>query len=87
MAATSALVASPCGSNIQTPAIVTAFRNEITPGNFIFRTIEFEQMEYQTFCKEGDDERLYHYFKQYGVDFYKFMGLDESRLRFHDHEK
>lgn len=63
------------------------FRNETTPGNFIFRTIEFEQMEYQTFCKKGDDENLYDYFKQYGIAFFKFLGLDESRLRFHDHEK
>ena len=43
-----------------------AFRNEITPGNFTFRTIEFEQMEYQTFCKEGDDEKFYEFFKEYG---------------------
>ena len=64
-----------------------AFRNEITPGNFIFRTIEFEQMEYQTFCKQGDDEPLYHHFKQIGLDFFQFLGLDASRLRFHDHEK
>lgn len=42
-----------------------AFRNEITPGNFTFRTIEFEQMEYQTFCKEGTDSDLYRYFKEY----------------------
>lgn len=63
------------------------FRNEITPGKFVFRTIEFEQMEYQTFCKEGQDETLYDYFKQYGVTFYKFLGLDPSNLRFHDHEK
>ena len=41
-----------------------AFRNEITPGNFTFRTIEFEQMEYQTFCKKGDDEGLYEYFQE-----------------------
>ena len=39
-----------------------AFRNEITPKNFTFRTIEFEQMEFQTFCKEGDDSELYQYF-------------------------
>lgn len=63
------------------------FRNEITPGNFIFRTIEFEQMEYQTFCKKGDDDDLYNYFKQYGISFFKFLGIDESNLRFHDHEK
>ena len=42
-----------------------SFRNEITPGNFTFRTIEFEQMEYQTFCKEGTDSDLYAYYKEY----------------------
>lgn len=64
-----------------------AFRNEITPGNFIFRTIEFEQMEYQTFCKRGEDEALYECYKRRGVEFYRFLGLNEARLRFHDHEK
>ena len=64
-----------------------AFRNEITPGNFTFRTIEFEQMEYQTFCKEGSDSELYEYFKEYGKKFYMDLGLPEEKLRFHDHEK
>ena len=64
-----------------------AFRNEITPGNFTFRTIEFEQMEYQTFCKEGDDTKLYDYFKEYGKKFYMDLGIPEDKLRFHDHEK
>ena len=64
-----------------------AFRNEITPGNFTFRTIEFEQMEYQTFCKEGNDIELYEYFKEYGKKFYMDLGLPEDKLRFHDHEK
>ena len=64
-----------------------AFRNEITPGNFTFRTIEFEQMEYQTFCKEGKDEALYEYFKEYGKKFYMDLGLPEEKLRYHDHEK
>jgi glycyl-tRNA synthetase len=64
-----------------------AFRNEITPGNFTFRTIEFEQMEYQTFCKEGMDTELYHYFKEYGKKFFMDLGLPEDKLRFHDHEK
>ena len=64
-----------------------AFRNEITPGNFTFRTIEFEQMEYQTFCKEGTDTDLYNYFKEYGKKFYMDLGIPESKLRFHDHEK
>ena len=64
-----------------------AFRNEITPGNFTFRTIEFEQMEYQTFCKEGMDTELYEYFKEYAKKFYMDLGLPEDKLRFHDHEK
>ncbi len=64
-----------------------AFRNEITPGNFTFRTIEFEQMEYQTFCKEGSDCQLYEYFKNYGKKFYMDLGIPEEDLRFHDHEK
>ena len=64
-----------------------AFRNEITPGNFTFRTIEFEQMEYQTFCKEGSDMELYNYFKEYGKKFYMDLGIPEDKLRFHDHEK
>jgi len=64
-----------------------AFRNEITPGNFTFRTIEFEQMEYQTFCKEGQDTELYEFFKQYGKKFYMDLGIPEEKLRFHDHEK
>lgn len=64
-----------------------AFRNEITPGNFTFRTIEFEQMEFQTFCKKGTDEELYNYFKEYGKKFYEDLGIKEEHLRFHDHEK
>ena len=64
-----------------------AFRNEITPGNFTFRTIEFEQMEYQTFCKEGEDEKFYEYFKDYGKKFFMALGIPENKLRFHDHEK
>ncbi len=64
-----------------------AFRNEITPGNFTFRTIEFEQMEFQTFCKEGTDNDLYDYFKEYGMQYYKDLGIKEENLRYHDHEK
>lgn len=63
------------------------FRNEITPGNYTFRTIEFEQMEFQTFCKCGDDVDLYNYFKKYGISFFEKLGLSKERLRFHDHEK
>lgn len=64
-----------------------AFRNEITPGNFTFRTIEFEQMEFQTFCKEGADSELYSHFKEYGRQFFIDLGLPAEGLRFHDHEK
>ncbi len=64
-----------------------AFRNEITPGNFTFRTIEFEQMEYQTFCRKGEDGELYEYFKEYGKKFFMDLGIPEDKLRFHDHEK
>lgn len=64
-----------------------SFRNEITPGNFTFRTIEFEQMEYQTFCKEGNDQELYEFFKDYGKKFFEYLGLPSNKLRFHDHEK
>ena len=64
-----------------------AFRNEITPKNFTFRTIEFEQMEFQTFCKEGSDSELYQYFKEYGIEFLESLGLPSEKLRFHDHDK
>ena len=64
-----------------------AFRNEITPGNFTFRTIEFEQMEFQTFCKEGTDNELYDYFKEYGKKYFEDLGIAPEHLRFHDHEK
>ena len=64
-----------------------AFRNEITPGNFTFRTIEFEQMEYQTFCKKDTDEKQYDFFKDYGMKFMEYIGLNKDKLRYKDHEK
>ena len=64
-----------------------AFRNEITPGNFTFRQIEFEQMEYQWFCHEGEDEKFYEEFKQASKDFFLSLGISEDKLRFHDHDK
>ena len=64
-----------------------AFRNEITPGNFIFRTIEFEQMEHQWFCKEGTDLEYYENFKQKAHDFLIDLGFKEEHLRFKDHDK
>ncbi len=64
-----------------------AFRNEITPGNFIFRTIEFEQMEHQWFCKEGTDAKYYKEFKKKAWDFLVDLGFDDEHLRYKDHDK
>ncbi len=64
-----------------------AFRNEITPGNFTFRTIEFEQMEHQWFCKEGTDSTWYQYYKEYAYKFFTDLGIKNEHLRFKDHEK
>ena len=64
-----------------------AFRNEITPGNFTFRTIEFEQMEYQTFCAPGTDHELYEYFRSYAKQYFIDLGIPEDMLRYHPHEK
>ena len=64
-----------------------AFRNEITPGNFTFRTIEFEQMEHQLFCRPGEDLEIYEHYKEYAKKFFIDLGLPESKLRFHDHDK
>lgn len=64
-----------------------AFRNEITPGNFIFRTIEFDQMEHQTFCKEGEDGSIYEKMKEYALHFFLDLGISRENLRFKDHEK
>ena len=62
-----------------------AFRNEITPGNFIFRTREFEQMEYEFFCKPDTDLEWHAYWKQKCLDFLKEVGLKEENLRYRDH--
>ena len=64
-----------------------SFRNEITPGNFLFRTVEFEQMELQNFCKDEDALNLYNTFKQKALQFVEDLGLDGEKLRFHDHDK
>ena len=64
-----------------------SFRNEITPGNFIFRTIEFEQMEHQWFCKEGTDLQYYEEYKQKAKNFLLGLGFKEEHLRFKDHDK
>ena len=62
-----------------------AFRNEITPGNFIFRTREFEQMEMQFFVKPGDDERWFEYWREQGWQWYQDIGIREDKLRWHAH--
>ena len=64
-----------------------SFRNEITPGNFIFRTREFEQMELEFFCKPGEDETWYHYWQDYCLNFVKNLGIKEENLRLREHEK
>ena len=64
-----------------------SFRNEITPGNFTFRTIEFEQMEHQFFCKEGTDSGFYKFYKEYAMNFLKDLGMNTNKLRYKDHEK
>lgn len=63
-----------------------SFRNEITPGNFIFRTREFEQMEMQYFVTPGEDEKWYDYWKRTRWGFYiDSVGLSKDRIKWHDH--
>ena len=62
------------------------FRNEVTPGNFLFRTIEFEQMELQTFCKPGEDEKIFNFNKEQSMKFLTDLGVNPSKLRFKDHD-
>ena len=64
-----------------------SFRNEITPGNFIFRTREFEQMELEFFCKPGTDLEWFGFWKNYCIDFLKTLGIKEENLRYRDHSK
>ena len=62
-----------------------AFRNEITPGNFIFRTREFEQMEMQYFVKPGDDEDAFNRWKEERMEWYIKLGIRKEKLRFRQH--
>ena len=64
-----------------------SFRNEITPGNFLFRTVEFEQMELQKFCREDEAMGIYEEFKKKALEFVESLGLKSENLRFHDHDK
>ncbi len=64
-----------------------AFRNEITPGNFIFRTREFEQMEMQFFVKPGTDQEWFDFWKAQRMAWVQALGLKTEKLRFHQHGK
>ncbi|MFM6927854.1 MAG: glycine--tRNA ligase [Bdellovibrio sp.] len=68
-------------------AIGKSFRNEITPGNFIFRTREFEQMEMQYFVKPGTDDKFFEEWKERRWKFYLKYGIKEENLKVHVHEK
>ena len=64
-----------------------SFRNEITPGNFIFRVREFEQMELEFFCKPGTDLEWFQYWRSYCKSFLTNLGIKEENLRLRDHDK
>lgn len=64
-----------------------SFRNEITPGNFTFRTREFEQMELEFFCKPGEDLEWHKYWKDYCANFLKSLGMKSENMRLRNHEK
>lgn len=63
-----------------------SFRNEITPGNFTFRTREFEQMELEFFCEPDTDLEWHAYWKQFCLDWLKSLGLKDEEVRYRDHE-
>ena len=64
-----------------------AFRNEITPGNFTFRTREFEQMELEFFCKPGTDLEWFNYWKEFCKNWLLSLGMKEENIRLRDHEQ
>ncbi len=64
-----------------------SFRNEITPGNFIFRVREFEQMELEFFCKPGTDLEWFDYWRAFCRDWLYSLGISEENLRLRDHDK
>lgn len=63
-----------------------SFRNEITPGNFTFRTREFEQMELEFFCKPDTDLEWFEYWKDYCVNWLKMLGIRDDQMRCRDHD-
>ena len=64
-----------------------SFRNEITPGNFTFRTREFEQMELEFFCEPETDDEWFKYWKQFCIDWLKTLGIKDDEMRVRDHSK
>ena len=64
-----------------------SFRNEITPGNFTFRTREFEQMELEFFCEPDTDLEWFAYWKEFCINWLKSLGMKEEEMRVRDHEK
>lgn len=64
-----------------------SFRNEVTPGNFIFRTREFEQMEMEYFVKEGEDEKMHQYWIDNCFDWYTSLGLSKDNLNLYEQPK
>ena len=64
-----------------------SFRNEITPGNFIFRVREFEQMELEFFCKPGTELEWHKYYKDYCFNYLLSLGINKDKLRMRDHSK
>ncbi|PWL45616.1 MAG: glycine--tRNA ligase [Clostridiales bacterium] len=63
-----------------------SFRNEITPGNFTFRTREFEQMELEFFCNPAEEMQWFHYWKDYCAKFLQDLGISKETMRLRDHE-
>ena len=64
-----------------------SFRNEITPGNFTFRTREFEQMELEFFCKPGEDNKWYEYWRDFSKNWLLSLGMTESNMRLREHNE
>ena len=64
-----------------------SFRNEITPGNFIFRVREFEQMELEFFCKPGTELEWHKYYKEYCFNYLLSLGINKDKLRLRDHSQ
>ncbi len=81
-------VASSCRQQVPfgIAQIGKAFRNEITPGNFIFRTREFEQMEMQFFVHPSEDEKWFDTWKEERFNWHKSLGLSENKIRFSPHK-